>query len=179
MNSQAPLRLVPEPSPVPTTAKSVRWVGAVEAIALFGIIFAIERFELLDLSALPIHPIVLVIALLAAQYGALAGVLVTFAATLLTFAGGFQHVRVIGEGYFEYIGAVWAQPLSWLLMAVLVGMATDRIRRSLRNTNENLAAIARERDLIAHQYDALSARAKRLERRAAGFEGAPKRSSGR
>ncbi|AEQ52565.1 hypothetical protein [Pelagibacterium halotolerans] len=171
MNVHAPKRVVPrillgERAP----GSSNQWVGVVEGAVLIGGVFAIERLGLFDLGVLPIHPLVLAVALMAAQYGALGGIMTAVMATALALLGGMLPQRVVGEGYFEYLAAVWTTPLAWLIIAVLVGVVSDGHRRLLQRSELALFEAQKERELIAAQYEALAARAKRLERRVAGLE---------
>lgn len=91
-------------------------------------------------------------------------------ASALALLGGTLPQRVVGEGYFEYLAAVWTTPLAWLVIAVLVGIISDGHRRLLQRSEQALFEVQKERDLISAQYEALAARAKRLERRVAGIE---------
>lgn len=146
------------------------WVGVAEGAVLIGGVFAVERLGLFDLQSLPIHPLVLAVALIAAQYGASGGIMAAAMAAALALLGGTLPQRVVGEGYFEYLAAVWTTPLAWLIIAVLVGIISDGHRRLLQRSEQALFEAQKERDLIAAQYEALAARAKRLERRVAGME---------
>lgn len=142
----------------------------VEGVVLIGGMFAVERLGLVDLNALPIHPLMIVVALLAVQYGVFGGLSAAAAATGFSVLGGLLPTRIIGEGYFEYLAAVWSTPLLWLVIAVLLGIISDNHRRALARARTDLAAARRELDVISAQYMALSDRAKRLERLAAGFD---------
>lgn len=148
----------------------MRWMGVVEGAVLIGGMFAIERFGLLDFDALPIHPLMIVVSLLAVQYGAIGGIGAALAATLLSVLGGLLPVRIVGEGYFDYLAAVWSTPLLWLVVAVLLGIISDTGRRELAKVESDLMALQRERDVIAAQCEVLSQRARKLERRAVGLE---------
>lgn len=174
MNVHAPKRVVsrilPRESPIGSAGQ---WIGIVEGAVLIGGIFAVERLGLLDLQALPVHPLVLAVALMAAQYGALGGIMAAAMATALALLGGMLPQRVVGEGYFDYIAAVWTTPLAWLIIAVLVGIISDSQRRLLQRSELALLEAQKERELISVQYEALAARAKRLERRVAGLESNP------
>lgn len=149
---------------------STNWVGVVEGAVLIGGVFAVERMGLFDFQVLPIHPFVLAVALIAAQYGASGGIMAAAMATALALLGGTLPQRVVGEGYFEYLAAVWTTPLAWLMLAVLVGIIADGHRRLLHKSEQALFEAQKERDLISAQYESLEGRAKRLERRVAGIE---------
>lgn len=149
---------------------SNHWVGVVEGAVLIGGVFAVERLGLFDLQVLPLHPLVLAVALIAAQYGASGGIMAAAMASALALLGGTLPQRVVGEDYFEYLAAVWTTPLAWLIIAVLVGIISDGHRRLLQRSEQALFETQKERDLISAQYEALAARAKRLERRVAGIE---------
>ncbi|WP_417584901.1 hypothetical protein [Pelagibacterium sp.] len=166
-NTASPRMLLGETGSGPSN----HWVGVVEGAVMIGGLFAVERLGLLDLQMLPIHPLVLAVALIAAQYGASGGIMAAAMATALALLGGTLPQRVIGEGYFEYLAAVWTTPLAWLVIAVTVGIISDGHRRLLQRSELALFEVKKERDLIAAQYEALAARAKRLERRVAGIEG--------
>lgn len=149
---------------------SSRWVGLAEGAVLIGGTFVIERFGLVDLHALPIHPLTIVVALLAVQYGAVGGIVSASAATCLSVIGGSLPARVVGEDYYEYLATMWSMPLLWMLLAVLLGIISDTNLRALDKAHSELQALRQERDAISAQYDVLAQRARRLERIAAGFE---------
>lgn len=171
MNVHAPKRGSPRDLLEEAASRSSsHWIGVVEGAVLIGGVFAIERFGLFDLQTLPFHPLVLAIALIAAQYGASGGIMAAAMATAIALLGGTLPQRVVGEGYFEYLAEVWTTPLAWLVIAVLVGIISDGHRRLLQRAEQALFEVQKERDLISAQYEALAARAKRLERRVAGIE---------
>lgn len=143
-------------------------VAVAEGAVLLGGVALLEHLQLLDFAQLPVHPFFFAVALLSAQYGALGGIASAAAATLLSFSDGVP-VRPVGQDYFDFILGAWAPPLTWLAVAVLVGLIADRHFQVLDQTNSRLQAAGRERDLIVSQYEILAARTRRLERHHAGF----------
>ncbi len=143
-------------------------VAVAEGAVLLGGVTLLEHLQFLDFAQLPVHPFFFAVALLSAQYGALGGIASAAAATLLSFSDG-APARPIGQDYFDFTLGAWAPPLTWLAVAVLVGLIADRHFQALDQTHSRLQAAGRERDLIASQYEILAARTRRLERRHAGF----------
>jgi hypothetical protein len=137
---------------------------------MIGGIFFLDRLALFDLSALPVHPLTAVVALLAVQYGSIGGVSAVLGAVGTSLLAGSLPTRVVGESYLDYFAAIWSTPLVWLMVAVLLGIISDNHRRALDKAWIDIQTLRQERDVITAQYEVLSERARRLERVAVGLE---------
>ncbi len=116
-----------------------------------------------DLTKLNPHPYWLPVLLISLQYGTLSGLLAAAVAIVGTVAVGLPEPD-IGEAYFNYLIRAWAQPVLWLIVALLVGafrMRQIEQRDDLLNQVEDLEYQGR---LVDDHAGALQERCDRLER---------------
>lgn len=98
------------------------------------------------------HPFWLVVLLLACQYGTREGLVSAIIAILLYLIGNWPE-QSFGQDRFSYVFAVLAQPILWLVTAVLFGELRMRHLRE-RATLEDELETAREREeRIARAYE--------------------------
>jgi glucose-6-phosphate-specific signal transduction histidine kinase len=140
----------------------------VEALLLIGAPVLLQAFTTVDFSLWPVHPFLYVTILLAAQYGIEGATLAVVGGTLASWLVGWPE-RPLGVGREEFLMTVAAQPLSWLVAGLLVGIVTSSRTRALRNQREHLTRARNAERLIARQYEVMAERTRKLERGLAGL----------
>lgn len=105
--------------------------------------------------------------LLSLQYGTVSGLLAAGVAITISALLGFPDQEV-GENHFNYLLRIWAQPVLWLLAALVLGQFRMRqIERKLELARE-VAELSSQRTAIADHAKNLRARCETLEREIAG-----------
>lgn len=138
-----------------------------EGILLLGGVALIEHSGLMSFASWPVHPFLFIAILLSAQYGVLGGVLAAMGATAISYFNGLP-TRPFDMSHAEYFRLTWADPLSWVLAALMVGIVTSRRSRMLEEQGEQLRKARMAEGLIAAQYQVLAQRTHKLERSLAG-----------
>jgi polysaccharide biosynthesis protein PelD len=116
-----------------------------------------------DLTKLNPHPYWLPVLLISLQYGTLSGLLAASIAIIGTVLIGLPE-QDIGEAYFNYLIRAWAQPVLWLVVALLLGafrMRQIEQRDDLLNQVDDLEHQGR---LLDEHAGDLQSRCDRLER---------------
>ena len=130
-------------------------------VALIGI--ADWALPGLDIAALEPSPYWLPVLLLSLQYGTIAGLLAAAAATVAHVLNGFPE-QSIGENLFPYLLRIWALPMLWIGVALLLGQFRLRqieVKRTLRRELEQRTT---EALTLASYAKDLEDRCRRLER---------------
>ena len=140
-------------------------VFALVELALFAAVIAAEWLwdPFPDLTKLNPHPYWLLILLISLQYGTVSGFLAAALAIGGTVLIGLPE-QDIGEAYFGYLVRAWAQPVLWLIVALLLGgfrMRQIELRDDLLHNVDELESQSR---LIDVHAQALQTRCDRLER---------------
>lgn len=138
-----------------------------EGLLLLGGVAVLEHSGLMSFAAWPVHPFLFVVILLSAQYGVLGGVLAAMGATALSYFNGWP-LRPFDMSHAEYFLLTWADPLSWVLAALMVGIVTSRRGRMLEEQSARLRKAIMAESLIVAQYQVLAQRTHKLERSLAG-----------
>jgi hypothetical protein len=142
----------------------------VELAVLSGAIMLVDwLFTSVDLAELHPSPYWVPVLLLSLQYGAVSGMLAAIIASIATIYAGFPE-QGIGENYFVYFMRVWALPIVWLGVAIVVGQFRTRqiaLKQGLRRRVTELSA---ERAALADHVGNLRQRCDALEREIAGRE---------
>lgn len=138
-----------------------------EGILLLGGVALIQYSGLMSFASWPVHPYLFIAVLLSAQYGVLGGVLAALGATAISYMNGLP-TRPFDMSHAEYFRMTWADPLSWVLAALMVGIVTSQRSRKLEEQGEQLRKAVRAESLIAAQYQVLAQRTHKLERSLAG-----------
>jgi polysaccharide biosynthesis protein PelD len=108
------------------------------------------------------HPFWIIILLLSVQYGSNEGLLAVLLATLLLLVGNLPDQR-IDQDVYAWVLSIVAQPLMWLLAAVILGEIRMRhIRERDRLAQELKESKARE-ETFATAYETVRQRKERLE----------------
>lgn len=138
------------------------------ALVELGVFAAVAVAEFLwepfpDLTKINPHPYWLPVLLISLQYGTLSGLLTASIAIVATVLIGLPE-QDIGEAYFSYLIRTWAQPVLWLVVALLLGafrMRQIEQRDDLLNQVDDLEHQSR---LLDDHAGELQARCDRLER---------------
>ena len=143
-----------------------------EGALLLGGLAALNYSGALPFAAWPMHPFLLVVILLSAQYGIQGGILAALGAIALSHIAGWP-ARPFDMTYAEYFRLVWADALAWVMAALTVGVVTTHRARILEERTAKLRQAMRAESLIAAQYQVLAQRTHQLERSLAGCVGSP------
>lgn len=142
-------------------------LALVEGIVLLGGVAYLQHSGLMSFANWPVHPFMFIAILLSAQYGVLGGILAAMGATALTYFNGLP-IRPFGMSQEAYFLVTWADPLSWAVAALMVGIVTSHRTRKLEEQGERLRKALIAEGLIAAQYQVLAQRTHKLERSLAG-----------
>jgi hypothetical protein len=156
-----------EPAVAAFSSSRSNVLAFVEGILLLGGVALIQHSGLMSFDSWPVHPFLFISVLLSAQYGVLGGVLAAMGATAISYFNGLP-MRPFDMSHAEYFRLTWADPLSWALAALMVGVVTSRRGRMLEEQGEQLRKALRAETLIAAQYQVLANRTHKLERSLAG-----------
>lgn len=143
-----------------------------EGVLLLGGVALIEHSGLMSFASWPVHPFLFIAVLLSAQYGVFGGVLAAMGATAISYFNGLP-ARPFDMSHAEYFRLTWADPLSWGLAALMVGIVTSHRSRTLEEQGEQLRKALMAENLIAAQYQVLAQRTHKLERSLAGRAESP------
>ncbi len=117
----------------------------------------------LDIAALEPSPYWVPVLLLSLQYGTIAGLLAAGAATIAHVLYGFPE-QSIGENLFAYLLRIWALPMLWIGVALVLGQFRLRQIEVKQDLRRNLAQRTAEAQSLAGYAHDLEARCQRLER---------------
>jgi hypothetical protein len=137
-----------------------------EGVVLLGGLTILNATGLLPFSVWNVHPFLFVVILLSAQYGIEGGISAAVGAIILSLVGGWP-VRPIDMSYVDYFRVTWADPLSWIVAALVAGIVTTHRGRVLQQQTAQLQKAVAAEQLIATQYQVLAQRTHMLERRLA------------
>ncbi|QQR40410.1 hypothetical protein [Devosia rhizoryzae] len=138
-----------------------------EGVILLCGLALLNHTGLMPFDVFPVHPYLFAVILLSAQYGLYGGLLSAFGAIALVHGGGMP-VRAIDMSYAQYFQLAWADSLSWVLAALMVGLVTTRRSRALKAQASKLQSATVAQSIIAAQYQVLAQRTHELERSLAG-----------
>lgn len=169
MNSDIPVisGTVREPPITAFSSTRSNALAFAEGILLLGGVALIEHSGMMSFASWPAHPYLFIAILLSAQYGVLGGVLAAMGATAISYFNGLP-ARPFDMSHAEYFRLTWADPLSWVVAALMVGIVTSHRGRMLEEQNEQLRKARMAENLIAAQYQVLAQRTHKLERSLAG-----------
>lgn len=116
-----------------------------------------------DLTKLNPHPYWLPVLLISLQYGTLSGLLAAAIAILGTVLIGLPE-QDIGEAYFNYLVRAWAQPVLWLVVALLLGAFRMRQIEQRDDLLGQVEELEQQSRVLDQHAEDLQARCDRLER---------------
>lgn len=104
-----------------------------------------------------------------AQYGATAGIVCTFVASILSYLGGLPEPKAGADFYERYL-YMWRDPTLWLITSLVVGQIQQRQMSRWNALRESHEQIELERQEIASYCEKLEGRYRTLERKIATGE---------
>ena len=116
-----------------------------------------------DVANLEPSPYWIPVLLLSLQYGTVAGLLAAGAATVAFVLYGFPE-QTIGENLFTYLLRIWALPMLWIGVALVLGQFRLRQIAAKREVKEGLAQKTAEASSLAWYARELEDRCQKLER---------------
>lgn len=145
----------------------------IELVVLVSLILLADwEFPAFDISNLEPSPYWLPVLLLSLQYGTVAGLLAAAAATACYVFNGVAE-QAVGENYFTFLLRIWALPILWIGVALVLGQFRLRQIAEKQELRVNLAKRSAEARNLAIYADDLAARVQRLEREIATQLAAP------
>ena len=117
-------------------------------------------------------PYWLPVLLMTLQYGTVSGLLAAGVGIAMTMLPGVPE-QGVGENHFVYLLRIWAQPILWIAVAVLLGQFRIRqiaVKRELIRQVEELSS---QRRALADYATNLRQRCETIERRIAGRDEVP------
>jgi polysaccharide biosynthesis protein PelD len=140
-------------------------VGAlIELAILMVIIVAIDwAFPALGFTSLEPSPFWLPVLLLSLQYGTVAGLVAAAAATAAYVFNGVAE-QAVGENFFSYLLRIWALPILWIGVALVLGQFRLRQIAEKQVLRQDLAKRTAEANHLTGYANDLAARCRRLER---------------
>jgi polysaccharide biosynthesis protein PelD len=140
-------------------------VFALVELAIFAAVvfaeFAWPSFP--NLNQFNPHPYWLPVLLISLQYGTLSGLLTAAVAILGALLVGLPE-QDIGEPYFNYLIRAWAQPVLWLVVALLLGAFRTRQIGQQDELLHQVEELEQQGRLLDAHAGALQVRCERLER---------------
>ncbi len=141
-----------------------------EIVVLCGGILLVDwLFTSIDVSELQPNPYWVPVLLLSLQYGAVSGMIAAAFASIATIYSGFPE-QGVGENYFVYFMRVWALPIVWLGVAIVVGQFRTRQIATKQALRRQLDELSTQRAALAEHAVNLRRRCEALERDIAGRE---------
>lgn len=133
------------------------------AILIGAIQFASQIVPGLDVLSLEPSPYWLPVLLLSLQYGTVAGLMAAGAATLAYVMHGLPE-QLIDENHFAYLLRVWALPILWIAVALILGQFRLRQIERKEDLTSKLGQRTREAEVLAVYARDLERRCRQLER---------------
>jgi hypothetical protein len=145
--------------------------GVIELVVLFALLMVVDRLIMQpgDFAKLQPHPYWLPVILLSLQYGTADGVLAAAVAILVSLALGWPS-QGIAEDYYRYIVRVWAVPIGWILIAIVIGEVRARQRSSMVELKRELTESRDQAETITNHCYRLEDKIQRIEREFATVE---------
>jgi hypothetical protein len=147
----------------------VRAAAVAETIILLAVLLAIDRFIGAGdrFFGVQPHPFWIVVLLVAAQYGAVEGLLAAALASVALVVPSLPKLGV-QEDYFEYALKIGLNPAMWLGAALVVGELRSSVDRRNRALSAALRLAERREQFLAAAAERLALANRGLEDRVAG-----------
>ncbi|KAA9009439.1 hypothetical protein [Histidinibacterium aquaticum] len=141
----------------------------IEAIALGAVLYGLQWFfaGTVNFQSWPIHPSLIIVLVIAAQYGLIAGVLVAAAGTALYLAVEVPAPD-LSTSRVEWLAHHGVRPAVWIGLALLIGGLTDLDRSRIERLRDHLGQMEAELAAALAKLDGSEARSarRRSERQA-------------
>ncbi|MCB1484257.1 MAG: hypothetical protein KDJ17_05115 [Hyphomicrobiaceae bacterium] len=153
------------------TPQSAVWLSVLPPVGAFAelailigaIHFADQIIPGLDVLSLEPSPYWLPVLLLSLQYGTVAGLMAAGAATFAFVMHGLPE-QLIDENHFSYLLRVWALPILWIAVALILGQFRLRQIEVKEQLTARLDQSTREAEALAIYARDLERRCRQLER---------------
>lgn len=131
---------------------------------MLGAIHIIDAlFPNLNVTDLQPSPYWIAVLLLSLQYGTVAGLIAAGCATLLYALGGLPE-QLVEENHFSYLLRVWAMPILWIAVALVLGQFRLRQIERKQQLTDELEQRTSEANGLAAYTTRLEAYCRQLER---------------
>lgn len=137
------------------------------AVLVLAILGFDQLFPSLNITELEPSPFWAPVLLLSLQYGTVSGLLAAGTVIAITLLQGVPEQNV-GENHFAYLLRIWAEPLLWIAVAVLLGQFRMRQIERKQELSRQVHELTSQRAAIAEYANNLRARCAALERELAG-----------
>ncbi|MBY0406707.1 MAG: hypothetical protein K2Q01_03375, partial [Rickettsiales bacterium] len=144
----------------------IRTIAVAEVFLFIGVLVLVNLFYFNGDRFIGVnpHPFWFVIILISAQYGVGEGVFAVIVATIVFLIGNLRD-RAEGEYLYGYLLDVGAQPLLWLISAVILGCLRYRHLQERNRLRAEIAEAAQREETIAVQYEHMRSIREMLEQR--------------
>ncbi|MEQ1653717.1 MAG: GAF domain-containing protein [Hyphomicrobium sp.] len=142
------------------------------AVLVAAIVTVDAIFPQVGFSTLEPSPFWVPVLLLSLQYGTVAGLLAAAAATAAYVFNGVAE-QAVGENFFAYLLRIWAMPILWIGVALVLGQFRLRQIASKQALRQALVTRTDEAHRLAIYSSDLEARCQRLERQMTARTAAP------
>jgi hypothetical protein len=103
-----------------------------------------------------LHPFWIVVVLISARYGTLAGVMSAVASTLCLYVGNLP-AQTLKETFFDYQFRLAVLPSLWMITAFVLGEMRLRLEERNRHLEQDLTEMRRQADIVVAGYEKLKA----------------------
>ncbi|MEQ1710693.1 MAG: hypothetical protein ABL908_04755 [Hyphomicrobium sp.] len=117
-------------------------------------------------------PYWLPVLLMSLHYGTVSGLLAAGVGIAMTMLPGVPE-QGVGENHFAYLLRIWAQPILWIAVAVLLGQFRIRQISAKRELVRQVRELSAQRQALADYATNLRQRCEAVEREIAGRDHAP------
>lgn len=136
-----------------------------ELALVMGLIYLVcSLIPGVDIATLEPSPFWVPVLLLSLQYGTVAGLLAAAMATLAYAFNGLPE-QAIGENLFTFLLRIWALPILWIGVALVLGQFRLRQIEVKQSLKQRLGSRTSEAESLATYASALEARCHSLERK--------------
>lgn len=148
--------------------------NAVIELAVIVIAIVVVDWLLPDqgLSDIGPNPYWLPVLLMSLHYGTVSGLLAAGVGIAMTMLPGVPE-QGVGENHFAFLLRIWAQPILWIAVAVLLGQFRIRQISAKRELARQVQELSAQRQALADYSTNLRLRCEAVERKIAGRDDAP------
>lgn len=104
----------------------------------------------------PLHPFWVVVLLISAQYGTLAGLMSALASTLFLYVGNLP-TQTLTETFFDYQFRLAMLPALWTIVGFVLGEIRSRLEDQNRRLEAEIAEMRGQADVVVSGYEKLKA----------------------
>lgn len=152
----------------PAARLGIRPMAILELVLILGGLLLIDHvfFDGTRFRDVQPHPFGFLVLLFAVQYGVNEALLATFAATVALIVGNVPE-QSLSQDLYAWLFHLAANPILWLVMSLLVGELTSRMRRRIAGLSGDLDGALKREQVLTDAYSRLSEANAGLEARVA------------